>query len=801
LGSIRTAGMDIQQVIYSLKAIGVDGIIRAIQYGLLRDQADRHYIKKNSASHSVSPGNLKKRTQISAGIQLEYEHARAELLYLKPNLVRVSWEPGKPPVPYTLSKSEWQEAHKEINIRYSNQSLSSDCLILSFNNHGGLVFKNHAGVSLRSDEPPVRSGERWLLTTALLTREHTYGLGERAGNLNLRPGNYTNWNTDAGGGYAFGVDPLYNCTPIYLSVSPAGCYLVYFENSYPSTFRIGSQFEAEFISGMLRYYVITGSLAEIYTGLANLTGYSCMPPRWALGYHQSRWSYRTENEVRALVAGFEEHNLPLSAIHLDIDYMDGYRVFTINTHNFPDIRQLVHDLAEKGIHTVTSINPAVKCDENYQVYTGGITKEVYCQLPDNNLLTGTSWPGWSVFPDFTAPSARSWWQEQYQPFVDLGISGIWHDMNEPASFAAWGDKSFPKSTCHYMEEAGGDHLEAHNLYGLLMNQAGYEALRKYNPGKRPWILSRAGWAGVQKYAWNWTGDVNTSWENLRLTIPTVLGLSLSGQPFTGVDIGGFSGNPTAELYLRWFQLAAFLPFFRTHSAIGTKPREPWVFGGEITDIIRDFMSFRYQMMPYLYTLSWQASQTGLPLLRPIFWDDPQDDSLWDVPNEFLLGDSLLVAPVLYPGACSRQIVLPSGRWYSFWDDQVYDGPMSMNFPVDNKIIPLFIKGGSILPMEANGQLTVNIYVDLSRKTVGRIYSDSGDGYESWRLDTFHLEAEQNKLNILWEKTGEYPFPYSQVKLTVHGTHAVQLTADGILHPMTDNSANLPLFDSAQIIID
>src|SRR4030065_1556338 len=322
--------------------------------------------------------------------------------------------------------------------------------------------------------------------------------------------------------------------------------------------------------------------------------------------------------------------------------MDGYRVFTINPVRFPDMKQLANELKDKGINIVTSINPAVKQDQTYSVFSDGLSKNVFCKFPDGNKFRGCSWPGWAVFPDFSDPKARKWWGEQYQSLLNAGISGFWHDMNEPSSFSAWGDITFPSITNHDMDSHDGNHVEAHNLYGLLMNRAGFEGCRKYSPDKRPWIFSRSGWAGLQRYAWNWTGDLETSWKSLKQTISTILGLGLSGHAFSGVDIGGFSGNPGAELYLRWFQMATFLPLFRTHSAIGTKPREPWLFGEPTTGIIRSFLKLRYKLLPYFYTLAWDTSQTGLPPLRPLFWVDPENQKLWDVDDEFLLGDGLLI---------------------------------------------------------------------------------------------------------------------------------------------------------------
>jgi alpha-glucosidase len=252
-----------------------------------------------------------------------------------------------------------------------------------------------------------------------------------------------------------------------------------------------------------------------------------------LGYHQSRWGYKNEADIRQVAQGFQTHDLPLSAIHLDIDYMDGYRVFTVDRDRFPDLAQLAQDLAAQGIKTVTILDPGVKVDPKYFLYQEGQQGNHFCKLPGGKDLEGLVWPGWSVYPDFTHPATRSWWGRQYPRLLDQGVAGIWHDMNEPTSFAAWGDMTIPLNTRHDLDGAQGDHRQAHNLYGLLMNRAGYEALRSLRPQRRPWLISRSGWAGLQRYAWNWTGDIESTWEALRMTIPTLLGQGLSGLAFSG----------------------------------------------------------------------------------------------------------------------------------------------------------------------------------------------------------------------------------------------------------------------------
>jgi alpha-glucosidase len=491
-----------------------------------------------------------------------------------------------------------------------------------------------------------------------------------------------------------------------------------------------------------------------------------MPPRWALGYHQSRYSYYTQQEVIEIAEGFAQHDLPISAIHLDIHYMQDFHVFTVNRDRFPDLRGLAAQLRAHNINLVTIIDPAIKRDINHWLYREGLERKVFCMTPSGCVATGPVWPGWCAFPDFSDPQVRAWWGNQYQFLLKQGVVGFWHDMNEPTITATWGQHTLAGEVLHSMEGRGGDHLEAHNQYALLMARAGYEALRREQPARRPWLLSRSGWAGLQRYSWNWTGDISGSWATLRQTVQMVLGLSLSGVPYTGPDIGGFSGHPSAELFVRWFQLGALLPFFRTHSSIETPRREPWTFGREMLDLLRETLRLRYRLLPYYYTLAWQTHQTGLPLLRPLFWSDPTDPALWDCDDAFLLGDALLVAPVLDEGASERTIAcFPPGAWYSFWDDQQQRGSTSATVAAPLGRLPLFVRGGHLLPTDEEGRLTLHLYGPLGR---GEIYTDAGDGYGDWRVDQYRWEEQDGALTLSHEHTGDYPPPADGIDIVAHG---------------------------------
>ena len=654
--------MDTKLALNALRTFGLGTAGRVVRFALNRDLQNRSYTVPQGAT--INPGLIIHTRLLPSGASFQFEHAEMEIAFLAPDLARITWQLiGNTlplPVPYALSRTDWQPVTDRWQVDLEEMTFSTRAMHVSVQNDGGLIFRDSNGNNLREELPPEFYGNAVGQRVLLEPDTHIYGLGERTTSLNRRGEQSTDdpagtkifrmWNTDPGGAYSAGTDPIYFNIPVYIALHSQGSYLAFYENSYPATFSFKTTAEIHFDHGPLRYYIITGALQHLIERYTELTGRPPLPPRWVLGYHQCRWGYKTESDIRQIVQGFRENKLPLSAIHLDIDYMDGYRVFTVDRDRFPDLKKLTAELESDGIKTVTIIDPGIKKDSSFAIFRDGLQNNLYVKNANGKPSYGVVWPGWSAFPDFTDPNTREWWGSLYPHLCDLGVSGIWHDMNEPSSFAAWGDPTLPLTTHHEFDGRKGQHAEAHNLYGLLMARAGYEAMRQQNPDRRPWIFTRAGWAGTQRYAWSWTGDTETSWKTLRMTVPEIIGLGLSGIPFTGPDIGGFSAHPTAELYTRWFQLAAFLPFFRTHSSLALPPREPWVFGEPTTTIIRDFLHLRYQMMPFLYTQVWETCRTGHPFIRPVFWQDPDDARLWDIDDTFMLGEALLVAPVLEENA-------------------------------------------------------------------------------------------------------------------------------------------------------
>lgn len=768
------------------------------------------------------PGSLLRGEPDASGLTLHYEHAELRVDFLGPGIVRLDWGPGAPVPAYAIARETWPETRLEIEETYAGWRLTSPEIEVFLDRTGAADFRVvrlaavtaaekpllHMSAPLRSLYENDYPGPAWLERASLAAETCLYGLGEQSGPLNLRGGSFRVWNTDPGGAYGPGDQPIYAPLPVYYTLQDNSGYLLFYENSCAAQIDFDSDSgsgeatgvaQAWFSGGRLRYYFIPGPPAQALERFTALTGRAPLPPRWALGYHQSRWGYENEADVREVAAGFRQRSWPLSAIHLDIDYMDGFRVFTIDRERFPDLKQLTSDLqAEGGVKLVTIIDPGVKHDPEYLLYQQALENGYFAASPDGSAYTGVVWPGESCFPDFTNPAVRRWWSEQYAGLLEQGVSGIWHDMNEPAAFVGMGDPSLPLDVRHILEGQGGDHRQAHNLYGLLMNRAGYEGLRELAPGRRPWLLSRSGWVGSPRYAWAWTADAESSWGMLRTGLLTVLGQGLCGWPYSGPDIGGFDGNPEAELFLRGFQLASLLPFFRGHSSRSADRREPWMYGEPTTSLVGESLRLRYRLLPYLYTLAYEASQTGWPLVRPLFWNTPGERRLWEVGDAFLLGGALLAAPVLEPGQLERSLVLPAGEWRDYWTGALHKGPAQVRLAARLENIPLLVRAGSILPVDlAEGtgyQPGLEITPDASGHARGRRYDDAGDGPPDapYRLDEFTLEAVGGAWALTRQSTGAYPYGEGELALVCKGDwQPRRARVDGEERPVVEGVLRAP----------
>lgn len=620
--------------------------------------------------------------------------------------------------------------------------------------------------------------------------EHFFGFGERAGQqLSKRSQRMTNWTVDPPIGHGPGTDPLYIAIPYFLALRPGLAYGLFFNNTWHSRFDMGRErsgtWMMEAAGGELDYYVLFGPTpADVTERLAELLGTMPLPPRWSLGYHQSRWGYMNEAMIRELMAEFRRRDIPCDVIHFDIDYMDGYRVFTWHPERFPDPVKLLADLRQAGFRAVAIIDPGVKADANYAVYQQGLERDMFIRRADGEYFHGYVWPDDVVFPDFLRAEVRQWWGDLQKTLVEQGVSGIWNDMNEPTSFARPFSEGFsPPGTIDLDAVQGPEdertiHAEVHNLYGSSMARASYEGLRRHLGGERPFVLTRSAFAGIQRWSACWMGDNLSWWENLEMAMPQLLNMSLSGVPFVGVDIGGFFGNATGEMFARWMQFGSLFPFCRGHSATGTERHEPWVFGPQVEAICRDYLKLRYRLLPYLYTLFWEAAQRGTPIMRPLFYHFPQDPHTYQLHDQFLLGPSLMAAPIYQPGREYRVVYLPAGAWYDWWTDEVHVGPAHLMAHAPLERMPLYVRAGAIIPSgpdlsytaeRPTDPLVLDVYPGDGAFT---LYEDDGltFAYEQGQFCTTSYQArhaaEQLTLTI-GQRQGAYVPPSRQVVLRVH----------------------------------
>ena len=802
--------------------VGWRGALRTATYGLWKARLDQRYLRERPTGPEVRPGP-RGAVRTEGGVTtIPFGDLSLEVAFVEDEIVRLTWRPGSSPTPAAIRPILRDRAPLDVvPVHDVDGALVFTTLVLrvTVGVDGTIDIARRDGQdtrlpvsedwrTVRRERPPVRKGERWTATVDLEPDDRVHGLGERASPLNLRPGTYGLWNTEQSGSYGPDADPLYITIPVHLVVGPGRAHLGFWENTHKGEVVIGDQMSATFEGGALRTYVSAGNPSTALERYSHLTGRAELPPRWALGYHQCRWGYRTEADIREVLAGFKAHDLPLSAIHFDIDYMDRYRVFTVNAEAFPDLAGLLADLDAGGVKGVTIIDPGVARADDFPLYREGHDEGYFLTLADGTEVNAMVWPGMVGFPDFSDPVVREWWGEQYAELLDQGVAGIWHDMCEPAVFAAGVDAALPLATRHDLEGRGGDHVEGRNLYGQGMAQAGQDAMRRHHADRRPWLLTRSGWAGIQRYAWTWTGDVASSWTMLHRTLCTTLNLTMSGVPYTGPDIGGFSGNPSPELYTRWFQMAAWLPFFRSHS-IDTQPsREPWNAAGPHLDGVREAMAWRYRLLPYLYTQAARASVDGEGLILPVWWPTVDgvvtDPDLLAVDDEFLCGPDVLVAPVVVAGATQREVRLPRGTWFALDGDERREGAFTLAVSMDR--IPVFVRAGSVLPTDEQGQDVLHIYPPdvgfVGEREPGRWYRDAGDGYGPSRQDLFEVRAGDEAWTVRRRRDPDpeaFAVDDAHLAVVVHGG-SWTVAVDGGEPQTTEPGQSLRVGDFAELAV-
>lgn len=686
-------------------------------------------------------------------------------------------EPDKHVAVYTFEEDEHTYRVKTNTVTCV---IGKDDFLISFEDREGREYnKDHA--AMHWEENPDFGGYYVYCTKVATAEEAFYGLGDKATHLNLRGRRLVNWNSDTYS-FQFNQDPLYRSIPFYIGLNDGNAYGIFFDNTFKTYFDFAAeeQDQTSFWSegGELQYYYIHGpNMMDVVKRYHSITGTHYLPPLWALGYHQCRWSYYPESKVRDLARNFRERKIPCDAIYLDIDYMDGYRCFTWNKRYFPNPKKMIKELADDGFNTVVIIDPGIKVDENYWVFREGKKNRYFCRRGDDYFMEGYVWPGRCQFPDFTNPEVRDWWGGLFKDLVDVGVAGVWNDMNEPAVF---GRGTFPNDVRHNFDGYRGSHRKAHNVYGMQMVRATYEGLKKLFQKKRPFTITRAAYAGTQRYASVWTGDNVATWEHLRLGALQLQRLSVSGMPFCGTDIGGFSGEPDAELFTRWIQLGVFSPFMRAHSAGDTAEREPWSFGPEYEAVNRKFIELRYRLLPYIYSVFWEHARYGFPILRPIVMVEQQLTSNIQREEEFCFGDKLLISPVLNPSQQMKTVYLPQGEWFYYWNDDRFEGGKEHDITTPLHEMPLFVKAGSVLAeypvMQYVGEKKIEslklVIYHTRQEANSYLYEDHGDtfAYEQhiYLEKKFVVKGTADSLKITQYVDGLYSEKYDTYELTLVG---------------------------------
>ena len=586
------------------------------------------------------------------------------------------------------------------------------------------------------DGAPVTTRNLVRLTPA---NERFYGFGEKNGPLDKRGMSLTFWNSDTPG-YPADMDPLYQSIPFFIGLRGTVAYGVFVDNSYRMEFDMAAaqsdRYRLTAYGGEIDTYLIAGpemsTVLERYTGL---TGRMPMPPRWTLGYHQCRWSYYPDNQVLDICQQFRTRGIPADGIWLDIDYMDGYRSWTWNPEGFSDPAGFVAEAEAIGFKVTAIIDPGLKEDPAWDIYQAGVEGGHFLMDSDGEPFVGEVWPGASVYPDFSHSATRAWWAGLVPGVTDHGVRGIWLDMNEPANFLAEHGYTVPGDVAAAGESHPTTMAEIHNVYALLEGWATYEGMSAAVPERRPFLLTRAGFAGSQRYTATWTGDAPSDTDALASVLPMLMGLGLSGSAFVGSDVGGWTGGATPELFARWIQVGSVSPFFRGHVQTGAIDQEPWAFGVEVEDISRLAIGLRYRLLPYLYSLFREASLSGAPILRPLVYEFQQQQTLANLGTQAMLGPWLMFAPVTETGAESRTVVLPDGEWLEYHSGALYAGGKEISVSVTLQALPVFMRAGAIVPMSQlmmyADQVPVDpIYLELfpaGEATSFVLYEDAGDG--------------------------------------------------------------------------
>lgn len=692
--------------------------------------------------------------RIQRGVECAVDTELVRIEFIRPDVARVSISSGgefdlEPThavvtddfgeVPFTLKRSA-----EQIVLATGALTVQVNLCPFSFD-----VFRADGSPVLRSVSGKAYSflNGSWRVEREKRPNDGIFGLGQKTGPLNRNGRSFVMWNTDIMAHVSIEealdpeFDPYYISIPFFYHLSPTGAasgsfidngYRLRYDFTAPGTYTV----EAD--GGQYTEYIFAGpSMQDILSRYTELTGRMPLPPLWALGHHQCRWHDYQEDDIRSLARTYREKGIPCDVLWLDIDYMDDFRIFTWDREKFPDPAVLSTDMEKQGFRLITIIDPGVKHDPGYPVYDQGARRDLFCKAPGGMTFVGKVWPGHTVFPDFVKKETREWWADLVAGHTAHGnLAGAWIDMNEPAFTEA--DE---RRMLFDHEGETHPHERWRNQYGLLMAQCTRAGLEKARPGQRQFVLSRAGFAGIQRYAANWMGDNGARWEHLALSVALCCGTSMSGQPFVGSDIGGFAGDTTAELLVRWYQYGVFQPFCRNHSMKDSSDQYPWSFGKRVEDSVRQSLEMRYRLLPAIYSAFARSAETGEPIQRPLVYNYPHDIRTWEVNDQFLFGDHILVAPVVTPGTRERRVYLPEGGWYALDFPACHPGGRDITVSARLEKLPVFVRAGAIIPAVEAVQSTVdytpeeiilNVYLPVeSGEWVSYLQEDDGLT-ERWR---------------------------------------------------------------------
>ena len=720
------------------------------------------------------------------------------LSILAPDLIRVRMSPGKvigPDYSYAVVKRDWTSVPVEFKADKENQIIRTSELevrvslsplrIDFYDLSGRLISKDSRGMAW--------DGERVRAWKWMPPDEHYFGLGEKAGPLDKRGYAFVMWNTDPTG-YDALTDPMYKSIPFFVGLRAGRAYGIFFDNTYRSSFDMGAlspdeySFGAE--GGEMDYYFFYGpDPKKVIARFTELVGRTPLPPKWSLGYIQSSIKYYPESTVRFVAGNFRQRRIPCDALFLDNRHMDGNRVFTWDKNFFPDPARLLSDLRRQGFRIFAIMDPGVKVDDKYWVYQQGVAGEHFLKRKDGRIYTGIIWPGESAFPDFSSERTRDWYASLFEGFAKDGLAGFLTDMNEPTVddvplSQGWFPRALDPDVIHWDQGLKTPHSKNHNVYGMLMSQATREGLLRFRPNERPFVITRATYAGGQRYAAQWTGDNFGTWEHLRSSLRICLSMGISGLPFVGSDIGGFGDTPSPELYTRWLQAGIFHPYFWTHTGDPERTVDPWSFGSGLEQINRSWIELRYRLLPYLYNAFYQSTQTGLPIMRGLMLDFPDEPAAFDPTpagqnDEFLFGEDLLVAPVVKDGELRRKVYLPRGSWIDYWTDQPYVGPSKITVEAPLERIPIFVRAGTILPTQQVTQyvdeapmdpLTFEIFPEGNSSR--EYYEDDGISFDYQQgvflKQRLHVSRGSDTLLIqISAREGKYIPPDRSIVLRIH----------------------------------